>query len=130
MLGAVFAFVQNYGLAGELGEFVIGNGPVELSVICLAGGAGLRLGHAMIAPGLMRRRDAVAAAGRDAMTIAFIGALWLVVAGTIEGFISPSAVIPWSGKLLVGLVSGSLMWAYFIMAGRSPVIPSAVATPR
>jgi uncharacterized membrane protein SpoIIM required for sporulation len=129
MLGAVFAFVQNYGLAGELGEFVIGHGPVELSVICMAGAAGLRLGHAMIAPGLMRRRDAVAAAGRDAMTIAFIGALWLVVAGTIEGFISPSESIPWWGKFLVGLSSGALMWAYFLLAGRKPVIPSAEARP-
>lgn len=118
MLGAVFAFVQNYGLAGELGEFVSGHGPVELSVICMAGAAGLRLGHAIIAPGLRRRRDAIAAAGRDAMVIAFIGALWLVVAGTIEGFISPSDLIPWWGKVAVGLISGALMWGYYIFAGR------------
>jgi uncharacterized membrane protein SpoIIM required for sporulation len=120
MLGSVFAFVQNYGLAGDLGEFVIGHGPVELSVICMAGAAGLRMGHAIIAPGLMRRRDAIAAAGRDAMTIAFIGALWLVVAGAIEGFISPSDTLPWWVKLTVGLISGALMWGYYIFAGREP----------
>lgn len=120
MLGAIFAFVQNYGLAGDLGEFVSGHGPVELSVICMAGAAGLRMGHAMIAPGLMRRRDAVIAAARDAMTIAFIGALWLVVAGTIEGFISPSENIPWWGKVTVGLLSGAAMWGYYIFVGREP----------
>lgn len=124
MLGAIFAFVQNYGLGGELGEFVSGHGPVELSVICLSGAAGLRLGMSMIAPGLMRRRDAVAAAGRDAMTIAFIGALWLVVAGMIEGFISPSEFIPWWGKLLVGIVSGAAMWGYYLLSGREKRDPA------
>ena len=81
----------------------------------------------MIAPGLLRRRDAVAAAAREAMTLVFVGALWLVVAGTIEGFISPSESIPWWGKLLVGLGSGALMWGYFLFTGR--VTPSAPATP-
>lgn len=118
MLGTIFAFVQSYGLGGELGEFVIGHGPVELSVICLAGAAGLRFGHAMVAPGLQRRRDAVAAAGRDAIAIAIIGALWLVLAGTIEGFISPSEVIPWFVKVAVGVVTGWLFWLYFLLFGR------------
>lgn len=118
MLGTIFGFVQAYGLAGGLAEFIIGHGPVELSVICLAGGAGLRLGHAMVAPGLMRRRDAVAQAGRDALGIIVGGALLLVGAGLIEGFLSPS-LLPWPVKAAVGLSSGAAMWLYLWRAGRT-----------
>jgi uncharacterized membrane protein SpoIIM required for sporulation len=116
-LGAIFGFVQAYGLGPELGEFVIGHGPIELSVICIAGGAGLRFGHAMIVPGLMRRRDAIAQAAREAMGLVTGGALLLIVAGIIEGFISPSA-LPWPVKALVGVGSGLLMYLYLLLSGR------------
>lgn len=111
LLGTLFGFVHAYGLGPNLGEFVIGHGPVELSVICLAGGAGLRLGHSLIAPGLMRRRDAITQAARDAMGIIAGCTLLLIVAGLIEGFISPSA-LPWQVKAAVGIISGTLMWWY------------------
>ncbi len=117
MLGTIFGFVQAYGLADELGAFVIGHGPIELSVICIAGGAGLRLGHAMIAPGLLRRRDAIAQAARDALGLVAGGALLLVLAGLIEGFLSPSA-LPWQAKALIGVGSGVLLYAYLLRAGR------------
>ena len=117
LLGTLFGFVQVYGLAPDLAEFVIGHGPIELSVICLAGGAGLRLGHSIIAPGLMRRRDAITQAAREAMGIITGCALLLIVAGTIEGFISPSA-LPWFVKAAVGISSGALMWWYLWRGGR------------
>lgn len=119
LLGTIFGFVHSYGLGPDLGEFVIGHGPVELSVICLAGGAGLRLGHSLIAPGLMRRRDAITQAARDAMGLITGSALLLIIAGLIEGFISPSA-LPWGIKAAVGLGSGTLMWWYLWRNSRDP----------
>ncbi|MGB0388545.1 MAG: stage II sporulation protein M [Ardenticatenaceae bacterium] len=118
LLGSIFGFVQAYGLGPDLSEFVIGHGPIELSVICLAGGAGLRLGHAIFAPGLMRRRDAITQAAREAMGIITGSALLLIIAGTIEGFISPSD-LPWFLKAAVGLSSGMLMWWYLWRGGRA-----------
>lgn len=117
LLGTIFGFVQAYGLGPELGEFVIGHGVVELSVICLAGGAGLRVGHSMLAPGLMRRRDAIVQAAREAMGIITVCALLLIGAGIIEGFISPST-LPWVVKVLVGVTTGLLMWTYILRGGR------------
>ena len=40
MLGAMFAFVGQHGLAGALFRFVVAHGCVELSVMCLSGAAG------------------------------------------------------------------------------------------
>lgn len=121
-LGAIFGFVQAYGLGPELAEFVVGHGPIELTVICIAGGAGLRLGYAMIVPGLMRRRDAVPQAAREAVGLVAGGALLLIVAGLIEGFISPSN-LPWTVKALVGVASGVLTYLYLLFGGRTDLAP-------
>lgn len=117
LFGAVFGFVQAHGLAGGLGDFVVAHAFIELTVICIAGGGGLRLGYAMVAPGLLRRRDAVVLAARDAVGLIVGGALLLIVAGIIEGFISPST-LPWWIKFWVGLGSGLLLYVYLLRAGR------------
>ncbi len=115
--GAVFGFVHAYGLGPDLWEFVVGHAFIELTVICIAGGAGLRVGHAMVVPGLLRRRDAIAIAAREAMGLVTGGALLLIIAGIIEGFISPS-ILPWTVKASVGVGSGILLFAYLLRGGR------------
>ena len=45
MLGSMFAFTHEHGMAGELLKFVTAHGVVELSVICLSGAAGVMLGE-------------------------------------------------------------------------------------
>jgi hypothetical protein len=42
----------------------------------------------------------------------------LIIAGTIEGFISPAENIPWPVKWTIGLVSGIILYSYLIFAGR------------
>ena len=46
MLGSVFAFTYQHGVSAGLFRFVLAHGVVELSVICLAGAAGLAVGEA------------------------------------------------------------------------------------
>jgi uncharacterized membrane protein SpoIIM required for sporulation len=115
--GAVFGFVQAHGLGPDLWEFVVAHAFIELTVICIAGGAGLRMGHAMVVPGLMRRRDAIAIAAREALGLITGGALLLIIAGLIEGFISPSP-LPWTVKAAVGVGSGVLLFAYLLRGGQ------------
>jgi uncharacterized membrane protein SpoIIM required for sporulation len=91
---------------------------IELSVIFMAGGSGLMLGWALLRPGLLRRRDALATAAQKAVKLMGGAVPWLVVAGTIEGFISPSETIPWPVKWSVGIVSGLVMYSYLFLAGR------------
>jgi uncharacterized membrane protein SpoIIM required for sporulation len=105
LFGAVFGYTHLYGLDGKLAAFVSPHGYIELTVIFIAGGAGLRMAWAIIQPGLLARRDALAEAARGA-TLLVIGALpLLLVAGLIEGFVSPSD-LPDGLKVAIGPVTG------------------------
>lgn len=118
-LGAVFGLLQFYGLSGGLGEFVAGHGFIELSVIFLAGGCGLYLADGIIRPGLLTRREALVRRGNLAVHLILGCVPLLVIAGLIEGFISPSG-LPWWIKLLVGAGAGVALYAYWLRAGRQP----------
>jgi uncharacterized membrane protein SpoIIM required for sporulation len=118
-IGAVAGLASLYGLGPELADFVAAHGGIELSVIFIAGGAGLRLGHALLRPGLLPRRQALTGAARRAVRLLFGCVPLLVVAGTIEGFLSPSP-LPTGLKLAVGAGSTAVLYAYLLLAGRSP----------
>ena len=117
LIGTIAGLCQAYGLSLPLWSFVLPHGVIELSVIFLAGGSGLMLGHALVSPGLLRRRDALAAAARRAVRLVFGCVPLLVIAGTIEGFVSPSALPPWA-KFAVGALTGLLLYGYLLLAGR------------
>ena len=115
-LGAVISVCIRYRFWKIL-IFVSGHGVIELTAIFIAGGAGLMLGKALLMPGDMRRTDALVSNGRWAIRL-LVGCIpMLVVAGLIEGFISPSD-IPSYYKLTISATSGLLMLAYFLKPDR------------
>lgn len=115
MLGVVAAMVAQYGLSAPFWSFVLPHGVIELSVIFMAGGAGLMMADAVLRPGLLRRRDAVARAGRHAIDLVFGAVPLLLIAGTIEGFFSPSDA-PTSLKITLGIVTGILLYSYLLLS--------------
>lgn len=117
-LGGLLGLTTYHGIGFDLATFVIGHGVIELSVIFMAGGSGLMLGWAILRPGLMRRRDALAQAARTSVRLLLGAVPMLVVAGAIEGFISPSETIPPLVKWSVGIGSGILLYGYLFFAGR------------
>lgn len=118
LIGTLTGLTAFHGVGFELWTFVIGHGVIELTIIFISGGSGLMLGWAILRPGLLRRRDALTQAARKAVYL-LLGALpWLVVAGTIEGFISPNENIAIPVKWIVGIGSGVLLYSYLLLAGR------------
>jgi len=89
-IGALTGLTAHYGVGFDLWTFAIGHGVIELTMIFIAGGSGLMLGWAMIHPGLLSRRDALTLAARRAVRLIIGCVPMLVVAGLIEGFISPA----------------------------------------
>lgn len=117
-LGAIFGLLQAHGLSAGLGEFVVAHGFIELSVIFLAGGCGLYMGDGLLRPGLLTRRTALVQRSRQSVQLILGCIPLLILAGVIEGFLSPSAA-PWPLKVAVGLSTGIALHAYWLYAGNT-----------
>ena len=115
MLGGIFAFTHEYGLADELFTFVVAHGVVELSVICLSGAAGVSLGEALMRPGDRSRGEAFRDAVKHGGKLVLVCVLFLVGAGIIEGYVSPDASYSLITRLVIGLGYGVLLYA--VMTG-------------
>jgi uncharacterized membrane protein SpoIIM required for sporulation len=119
-LGSVFAacYKLNPPFGNALASFVVGHGVIELSCIFFCGGAGMMIGYAIIDPGDLTRAQALKKKGMEAARIVIGCACFLVVAGTIEGFLSPSDLPPWI-KIATGVGTGIAMYSYLFFAGRT-----------
>jgi len=120
-VGSVFgaAYKLNPPFGADLAEFVVGHGVIEISVVCFCAGAGMMIGYAIINPGDLTRGQALKKKGMEAAKIVVGCACLLVVAGLIEGFISPSA-LPAALKYGTGILSGVVMYSYLFLVGRTP----------
>ena len=116
-LGMTFGIMHVYGHAAPLAEFVIGHGVLELSEIIMAGGSGLLMGYALLQPGLLSRKDALSVAAQESIRLLLGSAPLLIVAGLIEGLVSPSDA-PVLLKVAIGITSGIFLYGYLFLAGR------------
>jgi len=104
LLGVVGVACAQHGMAVDLWSFVAPHGSLELPSILLAGGAGLRLAHGLLFPGIYRRRDSIAKAGVEATRLVSGVIPLLVIAGSLEGFFSPSNAQHWLKFTVGGLL--------------------------
>ncbi len=117
MVGAILALTYRAGFGNDLVAFMVGHGVIELSCIFISGGAGLLIGSALLMPGDLTRGDALKSRGLEAIYLVVGCVPLLVVAGIIEGFISPAPISPII-KFSIGGITGIAMYSYLLLAGR------------
>jgi uncharacterized membrane protein SpoIIM required for sporulation len=116
-IASVLALTYRAGFGNDLVTFMVGHGVIELSCIFISGGAGLLIGSAMIMPGNLTRADALKTRGMEAVRLMMGVAVLLVIAGTIEGFISPAPISP-RIKYGIAVLTGLALYSYLLFAGR------------
>ena len=111
LIGAVAGLCHVNGVALALWSFVSPHGYIELTTIFIAGGAGMKLGYSLIAPSLFTRKRALINAAKTAIRLLGGCVILLIVAGTIEGFISPSELSN-AVKIGFGALTGVALFTY------------------
>lgn len=119
LLGAIAANYHRWDQDLAFWALIVPHAGLEMSSIVLAGAGGLLLGWALICPGRKRRGEAFAEAGQEAVSLALGAAPFLVVAGFIEAFITPTAGIGAWAKVAVGVVTGAAMWVHLLAPRRT-----------
>ncbi|GAB4191410.1 MAG: stage II sporulation protein M [Coleofasciculaceae cyanobacterium] len=112
LIGAIAALVGQNNLAYPFWAFVFPHGSLELPAIFFAGGAGLLIARGMLFPGKYTRVEALKFYGYKAAQLVFGIVPMLVIAGIIEGFYSPSPLVPEPLKYLAGVGLFTLLVIY------------------
>jgi uncharacterized membrane protein SpoIIM required for sporulation len=130
LVGTLWILLQNALNVGLVGGLMIGSGRgdvffglisphgiLELTAVFVAAGAGLRLGWAWVDPGPLPRTQALAAVGREAITVALGLVVVLLVSGVIEAFVTPSPLPTWA-RVGIGILAEAVFFAYVFTYGR------------
>jgi len=117
-LGQAASWMITEGDALRFWGLILPHGALEITAIVIAGGAGLRLGWAVIAPGDRTRSQALTDEGRRAVTIVLGLVATFTVAGLIEGFVTGSGLDP-ALRVLIGLVGEAVFVTYLVVQGRA-----------
>ena len=125
MLGALFAFVNQHGLALKLFSFIIAHGLVELSVICIAGAIGMAVGDSLVRPTHATRRESFQHCVMRVAPLLAVCAILLIGSGFIEGFVSPDPTFPLLSRVTIGVS----YWVLMFLALGGWAFKADVATP-
>lgn len=116
--GAIAGYLTGRGLGQTFYSFIVTHAAFELTAIVLAGAAGLRIGHALLAPGRQTRVQSLIAASRQSVVLLYGLTALLLVAAAIEAFWSSAAWLPVSVKYGVASLCWITVLAYFTLQGR------------
>ena len=116
--GALGGYLVERGLSPTFFSFVVTHSAFEITAIVLSGAAGLRMGHALVAPGPLRRGQALVSAAHDCAVLLYGVTGMLVVAAALEAFWSSAGWLPHSVKYGVAGVCWTAVIAYFTLQGR------------
>jgi uncharacterized membrane protein SpoIIM required for sporulation len=117
LMGVIGTACWQSGMSVALWSFVAPHGVLELPAIFIAGGAGLLLARGLLFPGLLPRKDSLSIAGSLGVRLLLGAVPLLVIAGVIEGFVSPSS-LPAPLKFLLAGALGTILASYLAWGGK------------
>lgn len=92
MLGALAALYWHYGKSYDFWAYIVPHGMIEITAIFIAGGAGLLMGYKLFVPGQFSRISQLKHQANRSVQL-LLGTIPLfIIAGVIEGFITPAAI--------------------------------------
>lgn len=115
-IGAILGLAIGAGNSEPLLRLITPHGVLELSCIIVAGMTGFRIGAAVIAPGNRKRSVVLQREARAAVELVLGTLPWLVLAGIVEGFVTPQGLaLPSAAAVGIGL--GVVYWGLVIARG-------------
>lgn len=119
-VAVIGSLMHRYDRADVFWGLLTPHGLLELMAVFVAAGVGLRLFWAWVAPGPRTRLANLAAEGRTAAGVALGLVVVLLVAGVIEGFVTPSPLPTWA-RVGIGVLALLAFLTYVLTLGRSAV---------
>jgi uncharacterized membrane protein SpoIIM required for sporulation len=116
--GAIAGYLTERDMGSTFYSFVATHAAFELTAIVLSGAAGLRIGHALLAPGRLTRRQALVHATHSSAIILYGITAMLIVAAAVEAFWSSASWLPHAVKYSVAAMCWAGVLAYFTLQGR------------
>lgn len=114
-IGTVFGLCAAHGMIHRISAFVAPHGVLELTAIFISGAAGLVIGKSLLFPGRYKRLDAFKKACKVALGM-FGGTVpILLIAGCIEGFISPRTDVPADAKYVISVCTLIFLMLYLFI---------------
>ncbi|MFT7474981.1 MAG: putative membrane protein SpoIIM required for sporulation [Verrucomicrobiales bacterium] len=120
-VGQAAGLFHDAGQATKFWGLILPHGLLELTAIIVAGGAGMQIGWALIVPGDRTRSQALTEQAQRAVSIVIGLILVFILAGLIEGFVTPSPFATWV-RISIGAAAFVAFWSYVLALG-----PSAAA---
>ncbi|MFQ5682719.1 MAG: stage II sporulation protein M [Candidatus Binatia bacterium] len=115
VLGAFTAVHHSHNIYTEYWAWILPHGVTEILATVLCGGLGLRLGQAVISPGLMTRMHSLRRVGMEAGRISLGVAGMFVLAAVIESYLRQSHL---STRLRFIFAGGTLLfWTLYFTRG-------------
>ncbi len=112
MLGALTFLVYKYADPWQYWALILPHGVLELTAIFIAGGAGLVLARGILLPRAYLRRHAIVREAKNAMGLIGGVVVLLIMAGLIEGFITPLDIPLWSSYAVAGATLTFLLFLF------------------
>lgn len=115
MLGAFITFFYTQDVFYQANKQIWLHGTIEISVIIIAGCAGLIMGNSILFPKTYSRRISFVKGAKDGLKVVVSTIPFFIIAGFIEGFITRySNMHPWAALLIIGCSLLLIIFYYVI----------------